>query len=47
LALNPQSVEAQTWIAHVLATRVLRQQTNAPAADIERAAELIESAGLR
>jgi TolB-like protein len=24
LALNPQSVEAQTWIAHVLATRVLR-----------------------
>jgi TolB-like protein/Tfp pilus assembly protein PilF len=44
LALNPQSVEAQTWIAHVLATRVLRQQTNAPAADIERAAELIEQA---
>ena len=44
LALNPQSVEAQTWIAHVLATRVLRRQTDARAADIERAQELIEQA---
>jgi len=44
LALNPQSVEAQTWLAHALATRVLRRQTETPAADIARAEELIGQA---
>jgi adenylate cyclase len=29
LALNPRSVEAQTWMASVLATRALRRQTDA------------------
>ena len=44
LTLNPESVEAQSWLAHVLATRVLRRQADAPAADIGRAEELIEQA---
>jgi len=41
LALNPQSVEARNWLAHALATRVLRRQTETPAADIARAEELV------
>ena len=44
LALNPQSVEARNWLAHALATRVLRRQTETPAADIARAEELVGEA---
>jgi hypothetical protein len=41
LALNPQSVEAQSSLADALATRVLARQTDTPAADIARAEELV------
>ena len=44
LALNPQSVEAQSSLANALATRVVAGQTDTPAADITRAEELIEQA---
>jgi adenylate cyclase len=44
LALDPQSVEAQTMLADVLATRVLRWQTDTPAADLARAEVLVEQA---
>jgi adenylate cyclase len=44
LALNPQSVEAQSSLADALATRVLARQTDTPAADIARAEELVGQA---
>jgi TolB-like protein/DNA-binding winged helix-turn-helix (wHTH) protein/Tfp pilus assembly protein PilF len=44
LALDPHSVEAQTWLARVLVQRVLRQQATTAAADIARADELIRQA---
>jgi adenylate cyclase len=44
LALDPQSIEARTWLADVLATRVLRGETNTAAADISRAHLLVEEA---
>jgi TolB-like protein/DNA-binding winged helix-turn-helix (wHTH) protein/Tfp pilus assembly protein PilF len=37
LALDPMSVEAESWLADTLATRVLEQTTETAAADIERA----------
>jgi tetratricopeptide (TPR) repeat protein len=40
LALNPQSVEAQSLLADALATRALTRQADTPAADIARAEEL-------
>ena len=36
LALDPTSVEAQSWLADTLATRVLEQIADAPEADMER-----------
>jgi len=44
LVLNPQSVEAQTWLADVLSLHTLRQRTDRAAADIARAKELAEQA---
>jgi adenylate cyclase len=44
LALNPQSVEAQTWLADVLSLHTLRQRTDRAATDIARAKELVEQA---
>jgi len=44
LALNPQSVEAQTWLADVLSLHTLRQRTDQAAADIARAKELVQQA---
>jgi TolB-like protein len=44
LALSPQSVEAQSWLANALATRVVAGQTDTRAADIARAEELTEQA---
>jgi tetratricopeptide (TPR) repeat protein len=41
LALDPQSVEAQSLLAGALTTRVLNQMTDSAAADITRADELI------
>ena len=43
-SLNPQSVEAQTWLADVLSLHTLRQRTDRAAADIARAKELVEQA---
>jgi tetratricopeptide (TPR) repeat protein len=40
LALDPRSVEAQSWLASWLAGRVLDAVTNSAAADIERAERL-------
>jgi TolB-like protein/DNA-binding winged helix-turn-helix (wHTH) protein/Tfp pilus assembly protein PilF len=40
LALDPHSGEAQSWLAYVLAGRVLANMTDSPAADIERASQL-------
>ena len=40
LALDPHSVEAQTWLARVLVHGVLHQQTTTAAADITRAEKL-------
>jgi adenylate cyclase len=40
LALDTRSVEAQSWLAIYLASRVLDQMTNSAAADIARAEEL-------
>jgi len=42
LTLNPRSAEAQTWLANVLVARVFREQTDAMAADLARADELVE-----
>jgi adenylate cyclase len=44
LALNPQSVEAQTWLADVLSLHTLRQPSDRAAADIARAEELVQQA---
>jgi tetratricopeptide (TPR) repeat protein len=41
LTLDPQSVEAQTWLAHSLAGRVLDLMTASAAADIARAEGLV------
>jgi adenylate cyclase len=42
LALDPQSVEAQTWLAGTLAGRVLDGLTHSAAADIARSERLID-----
>jgi adenylate cyclase len=44
LALNPRSVEAQSWLATALVGRMLDQMTGSAAADLARAEELIEQA---
>jgi tetratricopeptide (TPR) repeat protein len=44
LALDPQSAEAQTWLAGVLVNRVNTFTTDTPAADLARAEELIDRA---
>jgi adenylate cyclase len=44
LALDPQSVEAQTWLADVLSLHTLRQPTERAAADLARAEELVKQA---
>jgi TolB-like protein/DNA-binding winged helix-turn-helix (wHTH) protein len=44
LALDPQSIEARTWLADVLATRALRGETETATADISRAHLLVEQA---
>ena len=44
LALNPQSVDAQTWLAIALAGRALDQLSDSPAVDIARAERLITQA---
>ena len=41
LALDPRSVEAQSWLANALAGRVLDRMTDSAAADIERAEALV------
>jgi len=42
LALDPRSVDAQSWLATALVGRVLDQMTGSAAADLARAEELIE-----
>jgi TolB-like protein/Flp pilus assembly protein TadD len=44
LALDPQSAEAQSWLAYVLAGRVLANMTDSAAVNIERAKALSEQA---
>jgi adenylate cyclase len=44
LMLDPASVEAQSWLASVLAARVLDNMTGSPAADSARAEKLAEHA---
>jgi adenylate cyclase len=44
LALDPGSVEAQSYLATVLAGRVIANMSNSAAADLERAGELSEQA---
>ena len=44
LALDPQSVEAQSWLARTLAGRVINQMTDTTAADIARAQRLVGQA---
>jgi TolB-like protein/class 3 adenylate cyclase/Flp pilus assembly protein TadD len=44
LALDPQSVEAQSWLANALAGRVLANMTHSAAADIKRAIALTNQA---
>ena len=44
LALDPRSVEAQSYLANALAARVMANMTDAAAADLERAKELSEQA---
>jgi len=41
VALDPQSVEAPTWLARALASRVLDRMTDSPTADIARADALV------
>jgi TolB-like protein/DNA-binding winged helix-turn-helix (wHTH) protein/Tfp pilus assembly protein PilF len=41
LALDPQSYQAQTWLADALAARVLDRMTDSPTADIARAGGLV------
>jgi adenylate cyclase len=44
LALDPQAVDAQSWLAHTLAGRKHFQMTVSPAADLERAEVLVRRA---
>jgi TolB-like protein/DNA-binding winged helix-turn-helix (wHTH) protein/Flp pilus assembly protein TadD len=44
LALDPQSIDAQSWLAHALAGRKHFQMTVSPAADLERAEVLVRRA---
>jgi TolB-like protein/DNA-binding winged helix-turn-helix (wHTH) protein/Tfp pilus assembly protein PilF len=44
LALDPQSAEAQSWLAYTLAGRVLANMTDSPTVDLERAKALSEQA---
>jgi TolB-like protein/Flp pilus assembly protein TadD len=44
LALDPQSIAAQTGLAGVLAARARERQSDSPAADIERAEGLVKQA---
>ncbi len=44
LELDPDSVEAQSWLAITLVGRVLDDMTDSPAADIARAKPLVEKA---
>jgi TolB-like protein/Tfp pilus assembly protein PilF len=44
LALDPQSVDAQSWLAHALAGRKHFQMTVSPAADLDRAEVLVRRA---
>jgi tetratricopeptide (TPR) repeat protein len=44
LTLDPQSVDAQSWLAHALAGRKHFQMTVSPAADLERAEVLVRRA---
>jgi adenylate cyclase len=44
LALDPQSMQARSYLAHALAGRVLDNMTGSRAADIERAEELLRQA---
>lgn len=44
LALDPRSVEAQSWLATMLAARALDEMAETPAADIARAEKLVEQA---
>jgi len=44
LALNPGSVDAQSWLANVLTSRALDQMTDTAAADIARAEKLSRQA---
>jgi len=44
LALDPQSVDAQSWLAHALAGRMHFQMTGSPEADLERAEVLVRRA---
>jgi len=44
LALDPRSVQAQSWLANALAARVLDQMTDSAAADLARAEGLVGQA---
>jgi len=44
LALDPQFIDAQSWLAHTLAVRKHFQMTVSPAADLERAEVLVKRA---
>jgi TolB-like protein/Tfp pilus assembly protein PilF len=44
LALDPQSAEAQSYLANVLASRVMNEMSDSAAADIERAEGLVRPA---
>jgi TolB-like protein/class 3 adenylate cyclase/Flp pilus assembly protein TadD len=44
LALDPQSVQAQSWLANALAARVLDQMSDTPVADLARAEGLVGQA---
>jgi TolB-like protein/Flp pilus assembly protein TadD len=44
LALDPRSAQAQSWLAHALAARVLDQMTDSVAADLARAEGLVGQA---
>jgi tetratricopeptide (TPR) repeat protein len=44
LAIDPQSVEAQTWLAGILAASVREGQSDSPVAEIERAEGLVTQA---
>jgi TolB-like protein/tetratricopeptide (TPR) repeat protein len=44
LTLDPQSVDAQSWLAHALAGRMHFQMTGSAAADLERAEVLVRRA---